>query len=130
MRLLEVEMFDLEKMNSISNHDLSRKFGLRKRNTSNILIFSLASGCSAAEEHIPQTERSWVRILQGAKAFFFFLFLSFISRMYLDRGQLPLKVRYVEFNFDVSVDCVQWRTVTSKSNLMKIAHLHAIIRPY
>ena len=35
-----------------------------------------------------------------------------------DRGQLPLKVRYINFDFDVTVDIMQVLTDTSKSNLM------------
>ena len=45
-------------------------------------------------------------------------------------GQIPLKVPNVEFNFDVSVDRVQWQTVTLKSNLTLSTHLHAIIRTH
>ena len=37
---------------------------------------------------------------------------------YFKQGQLPLKVQYIEFDFDVAVDIMQVLTDTSKSNLM------------
>ena len=40
---------------------------------------------------------------------------------------VSLKVPNIEFDFDGSVDCAQGRTVTLKSNLMQITHLHAVI---
>ena len=35
-----------------------------------------------------------------------------------DRGQLPLKVQDIEFDFDVTVDIMQVLTDTSKANSM------------
>ena len=53
-----------------------------------------------------------------------------LAQTFRPYGQISLKVRNIEFNFDVYNRHCLLSTHTSKSNLMLGTHLHAIIRTH